>query len=170
WSWGTPNNPGKEVVGVTPVSNLYEVLDGVTYEENGDVNFYDATSELFNAENNHIQTVDLTSPAVTTTVMATASDSKTAMFCADKYFCLGLSSDNWQSYNDNAVTVVSNAARMLLEGTALDKTKEIPNAISEVKITDNLSGASIYTLSGVRVDVPQKGHLYIVNGKKCVVK
>ncbi len=169
WSWGTPNNPGMEVVGVTPVTNLYDVLKGVAYEKNGDVNFYDAASELFNIANNHIQTVDITSAPVTTTVMATASDGKTAMFCAEKYFCLGLSSDNWQSYNNNAVVVVSNAARMLLDGTALDKT-DVANAINEVKASDTLSGEAIYTLSGVRVAVPQKGQLYIMNGKKYIAK
>lgn len=43
------------------------------------------------------------------------------------------------------------------------------NAISADKAAENLENAEIYTLNGQRVEKPRKG-LYIVNGKKVVIK
>ena len=169
WSWGTPANPGMDVVSVTPSIKYLKVLEGVTYEENGNVAFFDTTSELY-AEKNHIQTVDLTSAPEGMVELAAASDAKTAMFCLDKYFSLGLSSDNWQAYNANAVTVVKNAAAMLLAGEALNTvTKEDEgDCIKDITVEDD--NASVYTLSGLRVNTPVKGNIYIKNGKKYIVK
>ena len=117
WSWGTPSTPGKTVVGFTPVSKYYKVLDGVTFEADGNVNFYTLTDET----NNHIQTVNFTSAPEDNVIMGkAAANGHTAMHCMNKFFGLGLSSDTWKEYNDNAVIVIKNAAAMLLAGEALD--------------------------------------------------
>lgn len=117
WSWGTPSAPGKTVVGFTPASKYYKVLDGVTFEADGNVNFYTLTDET----NNHIQTVNFTSAPEDNVIMGkAAANGHTAMHCMNKFFGLGLSSDTWKEYNDNAVIVIKNAAAMLLAGEALD--------------------------------------------------
>ena len=117
WSWGTPSAPGKTVVGFTPVSKYYKVLDGVTFEADGNVNFYTLTDET----NNHIQTVNFTSAPEDNVIMGkAAANGHTAMHCMNKFLGLGLSSDTWKEYNDNAVIVIKNAAAMLLAGEALD--------------------------------------------------
>lgn len=116
WEWGTGKNPGKEVVGFTPTSTLYVLFDGVTPEADGTINLYD-----FNlTDKNHIQTADFTSAPAGNVILGKASDGYAAVHCLDKFFGIGLSSDSWKDYNDNAAIVVCNAARMLLAGTPLD--------------------------------------------------
>ena len=47
-----------------------------------------------------------------------------------------------------------------------DAVKNDPNAITGITKKDIVKG--IYDLSGHRVTSPQKGHLYIINGKKVI--
>lgn len=118
WSWGTPNNPGKDIIGLTPVSKYYKVLNGVTFEADGNVNFYTIADA---ATDNHIQTAAFTSAPEDNVIMGTvAVNGEAAMHCMNKFFGLGLSSNTWKEYNDNAVIVIKNAAAMLLAGEALD--------------------------------------------------
>ena len=118
WDWGTPHNPGKDIIGLTPVSKYYKVLDGVTFEEDGNVNFYTIADA---ATDNHIQTAAFTSAPEDNVIMGTvAVNGEAAMHCMNKFFGLGLSSNTWKEYNDNAVIVIKNAAAMLLAGEALD--------------------------------------------------
>lgn len=117
WGWGTPHNPGKDIIGFTPTSKYYKVLNGVTFEADGNVNFY----TMVDNTKNHIQTVDFTSAPESNVIMGTvAINGEAAMHCMDKFFGLGLSSDVWKEYNNNAVIVIKNAAAMLLAGEALD--------------------------------------------------
>lgn len=118
WSWGTPNNPGKDIIGFTPTSKYYKILDGVTFEEDGNVNFYTIADA---ATDDHIQTAAFTSAPEDNVIMGTvAVNGEAAMHCMNKFFGLGLSSNTWKEYNDNAVIVIKNAAAMLLAGEALD--------------------------------------------------
>lgn len=116
WGWGTPKNPGKEIIGLTPTSKYYKVLDGITTEADGTITFYTAEND---ATQNHIQTVDFTSAPEGNIIMGTAANS-TAMHCTDKFFGIGLSSDDWKSYNDNAVVIIKNAVAMLIAGEPLN--------------------------------------------------
>ena len=116
WSWGTPNNPGKDIIGFTPTSKYYKILDGVTFEADGNVNFY----TIVDNTKNHIQTNKLETAPEGNVIMGTIANGEAAMHCMDKFFGLGLSSDVWKEYNDNAVIVIKNAAAMLLAGEALD--------------------------------------------------
>ena len=116
WSWGTPNNPGKDIIGFTPTSKYYKILDGVTFEADGKVNFY----TMVDNTKNHIQTNKLETAPEGNVIMGTIANGEAAMHCMDKFFGLGLSSDVWKEYNDNAVIVIKNAAAMLLAGEALD--------------------------------------------------
>ena len=119
WSWGTPANPGSTTTCFMPKSNTYKVLDGVAFEPDGSIKLATAAS------GNVIQTVqfgttDTTAPDGNV-IMGNIdnSDNKAVMHAATKYFGLGLSCDAWDSYTDNAVTIVKNAAALLLAGESL---------------------------------------------------
>jgi len=62
------------------------------------------------------------------------------MYASNKYFGLGLSSDCWDSYTNNAITIVKNAAAMLINGVGLDDTDEIAT------ISKSISEAGYATL------------------------
>lgn len=117
WNWGAPTNPGSTVIAVTPEDNKYMLLNGVTFNEDGSINMYDGDY----TSNNHVQVVAFEKNGTIETdlsnhkVLAKAAD-KVAMHCADKFFGLGLSCDDWEHYGDNAAIIVKNAAQMLLAG------------------------------------------------------
>ena len=162
WSWGSPANPSPAALGFT-ANATYEVLKGVTYEEDGTIKV--ATETASNA----IQTVTFGDGApADMVVMGTVGDGA-AMYAsnAQKFFGLGLSSDCWSYYTENPGIIVKNAVAMLIAGedlTAVDAT-----GISTV-VKDQTENGAVYNLQGQKVQkIAQKG-LYIINGKKVVVK
>ena len=72
-------------------------------------------------------------------------------------------------YYNIAVHAVSPASMWTLTVVGFQIEEVTSTGISTVKNADALKDAQIYTISGQRVDKAQKG-LYIVNGKKVVVK
>lgn len=116
WNWGTPKNADKAVVAITPASKNYKVLEGVTF--NGD----DIELFVYPNEQNHIQYVDSWSNEPAGDVVLATTSSKPAMHAStsQKYFALGLSCDDFTKYHTNTVTIVKNAAAMLIAGEALD--------------------------------------------------
>ena len=161
WSWGTPANPSPAALGFT-ANTTYKVLDGVTYEEDGTIKV--ATETASNA----IQTVTFGAGAPEDMVIMGTVGDGAAMYAsnAQKFFGLGLSSDCWSYYTENPGIIVKNAVAMLIAGedlTAVNETEGINTVI-----TQGENGA-VYNLQGQRVLKAQKG-LYIVNGKKYIVK
>jgi len=142
WDWGTPANPSSTTLGFTPSSTLYKVLDGVTYENDGTIRL--ATQSLNSgSQKNVVQTVTWSSAPSGKVDMGTA-DNKIAMHCATKYFGLGLSSDCWQYYTANAITIVKNAAAMLIAGEALDA--EVATVSGEITASGYNTFSSSYAL------------------------
>ena len=138
WSWGAPANPSPTAQAFTPKSALYKVLNGVTAESDGTIKL--ATAESGNViQTVEFGTTDTTAPE-DNTILGTigGNDTKAVMYASTKFFGLGLSSDCWATYTDNAVTIVKNAAAMLIAGENLD---------TEVSsITKNISAAGYATL------------------------
>lgn len=120
WSWGTPANPSSTTTSFKPKASNYKVLNGVTFESDGSIKLATASS------GNVIQTVQFGTDGCTAptgnVIMGNIDDvdTKAVMYASTKYFGLGLSSDCWATYTDNAVTIVKNAAAMLIAGEALD--------------------------------------------------
>lgn len=137
WSWGKPANPNPSAQAFTPKA-IYKVLNGVNYESDGTIKLATASS------GNVIQTVEFGTEGTTApegnTILGTLGDSDTqaVMYTSSKYFGLGLSSDCWDTYTTNAVTIVKNAAAMLIAGEALDT--EVPT------ISKHISAAGYATL------------------------
>lgn len=140
WSWGTPSNPGSTAQSFAPKSANFKLFDGVEFESDGTVKLATATS------GNVIQTVefgttDCTAPEGNIILGTLGGDDKKAvMYASKKYFGLGLSSDCWDSYTNNAITIVKNAAAMLINGVGLDVTYEIAT------ISKSISDAGYATL------------------------
>lgn len=116
WNWGTPANPSSTAQSFIPKSKLYKVLKNVSYETDGSIKLATATS------GNVIQTVefgttDCTAPEGNV-IMGTLdnNDEKAVMYASNKYFGLGLSCDCRETYTDNAITIIKNAAAMLIAG------------------------------------------------------
>ena len=141
WNWGAPaNNAGYYTI--TPNSALYKVLNGVTFENDGSVKMYNNSPS-----GNVIQTVAWDNeptdfPASNTDMGVT--NSKVAMHCSNKFFGLGLSCDNKANYSDNAITIIKNAAAMLIAGEALDT--EVSSASGSVSSVGWTTFASAYPL------------------------
>ena len=136
WAWGTPDNKGtaEADVIITPVSKLYKVLNGVTFDGNN-VALFDYPNDGYN----HIQYVDSwTAEPENDVVLATITKSeveKPVMHASNSlhYFALGLSCDDFGKYNANAIAIVKNAAAMLIAGEDLDaEVASVPVTISEV--------------------------------------
>ena len=127
WDWGTPKNADKAVVAITPASKNYKVLEGVTF--NGD----DIELFVYPNEQNHIQYVDSWSNEPAGDVVLATTSSKPAMHAStsQKYFALGLSCDDFTKYHTNTVTIVKNAAAMLIAGEALDTEVATVGTIAE---------------------------------------
>ena len=128
WAWGTPANKGTAAadVTITPVSKLYKVLNGVTFDGNN-VALFDYPNEQ-----NHIQYVNSWTAEPAGDVVLANVSSKPAMHAStsQKYFALGLSCDDFTKYNANAIAIVKNAAAMLIAGEDLDS-EEVPVTITE---------------------------------------
>jgi hypothetical protein len=113
------------------------VLEGVTF--NGD------DIDLFAYPNtqNHIQYVDSWTDEPAGDVVLATINAKPVMHAStsQKYFALGLSCDDFTKYNANAITIVKNAAAMLIAGTALD------TEVSTVSGTISASGWNTFSSS-----------------------
>ena len=156
WSWGTPANPSPTATSFTPKSQLYKVLSGVTFEADGTIQLSTATS------GNVVQTVqfgtsDTTEPT-DNVILGTIGDddTKAMMHAAGNYFGLGLSSDAWSSYTANAVTIVKNAAAMLIAGE--DLTSEV------VSIAITSAGWATFSCTK-EVAIPEGVTAYVVSKK-----
>ena len=140
WSWGTPSNPGSTAQSFAPKSANFKLFDNVEFESDGTVKLATATS------GNVIQTVEFGTTECTAPegniILGTlgGDDKKAVMYASNKYFGLGLSSDCWDSYTNNAITIVKNAAAMLINGVGLDATNEIAT------ISKSISDAGYATL------------------------
>ena len=134
WSWGKPANPGTTVQSFIPKSGLYKLLDGVVFESDGTIQLATATS------GNVIQTVEFGTDGCTAptgnTILGTlgGDDKKAVMYVSNKYFGLGLSSDCWATYTNNAIAIVKNAAALLIAGSDLTAEDAI-TASQKVKVT-----------------------------------
>ena len=120
WAWGSPANKGTAAadVTITPASKCYKVLNGVTFDGDN-VALFDYPNDGYN----HIQYVDSWTAEPANDVVLANVNSKPAMHAStsQKYFALGLSCDDFTKYNANAVTIVKNAAAMLIAGEDLDE-------------------------------------------------
>ena len=135
WGWGTPKNANKDVVSITPESKVYKVFNGVTFN-NDAIDLFDYPNEQ-----NHIQYIESwTSEPTGDVILATTGD-KPAIHASTtlEYFGLGLSCDDFTKYNANAITIVKNAAAMLIAGEPLD-------AYKESSITKTITAAGYATL------------------------
>ena len=156
WSWGTPANPSPTATSFTPKSQLYKVLSGVTFEADGTIQLSTATS------GNVVQTVQFGTPDTNAptgnVIMGTVGDDETKamMHAAGNYFGLGLSSDAWSSYTANAVTIVKNAAAMLIAGE--DLTSEV------VSIAITSAGWATFSCTK-EVAIPEGVTAYVVSKK-----
>ena len=167
WKWGLPANPASTTYGFTAKNANYKVLDGVTFESDGTIKL---ATDRFNDSNykNVVQTANFTGankPADNAILGTLGSDDTKAVMhysATKKYFGLGLSSDCWEYYTDNATTIIMNAAAMLIAGDDLTEA----NAVTQVtgKITaagwttfsssekldlSTISGGTAYYASGV---------------------
>ncbi|MBQ7509298.1 MAG: hypothetical protein IJT53_00055 [Prevotella sp.] len=135
WDWATPKNASKDVVSITPESKVYKVFDGVTFNDDA-IDLFDYPNEQ-----NHIQYVELWTSEPTDDVVLAKTGTYTAVHASteQKYFGLGLSCDDFTKYNANAITIVKNAAAMLIAGEALD-------AYKESTITKTITAAGYATL------------------------
>lgn len=142
WEWGTANNEAKATRYITPVSKLYKVLDGVSFDGDNVVLFSGS------ADKNHIQTITSFSAAPSGNVnLAKVGDTNVAMHASttQKYFALGLSCDDNANYNQNAVTIVKNAAAMLIAGEDLDD--EVTSVSGKITLAGWNSFSSSYPLN-----------------------
>ena len=141
WKWGTPANPGTATTKITPNSKLYKVLDGVVFDGN-DVSLYSEISSTSKA--NGVQTVTWMSEPVdfvsSNTDMA-VTDSKVSMHSGTKFFGIGLSCDSRSYYNENAFTIIKNAAAMLIAG------EDLTTEVATVPVTIGASGYASYCSS-----------------------
>ena len=141
WQWGTPANPGTATTKITPNSKLYKVLNGVTFDGD-DISLYSQISSTKNA--NGIQTVEwLAEPVnfVSSNTDMAVTDSKVSMHAGTKFFGIGLSCDSRSYYNENAFTIIKNAAAMLIAG------EDLTTEVATVPVTIGASGYASYCSS-----------------------
>lgn len=147
WAWGTPSNPGSTTLSFTPTNSNYKVLSGVTLE-GGTIKVASAKG----SSDNVIQTVnfDGASKPTDNVIMGTVGgDAEKAVMHyspSKKYFGLGISVDCMSKYTDNTVTIIKNAAKMLIAGEDLAATPaepEDPTVVGEtvtVPVSANMAG------------------------------
>ena len=147
WAWGTPSNPGTTTLSFTPSNSNYKVLSGVTLE-GGTIKVATAKG----SSDNVIQTVnfDGASKPTDNVIMGTVegNEEKAVMYysASKKYFGLGISVDCMSKYTDNTVTIIKNAAKMLIAGEDLAATPaepEDPTVVGEtvtVPVSANMAG------------------------------
>lgn len=126
WGWGVPANPAETVYDFTPKSNLYKLLNGITYESDGTIKL---STGRYNSgsQKNVVQTVNFSATGATApadnVIMGNIDDDDTQAVmhysATKKYFGLGLSSDCHSYYTANATIIVKNAAAMLIAGEDL---------------------------------------------------
>ena len=141
WQWGTPANPGTATTKITPNSKLYKVLNGVTFDGD-DISLYSQISSTKNA--NGIQTVEwLDEPVnfVSSNTDMAVTNSKVSMHAGTKFFGIGLSCDSRSYYNENAFTIIKNAAAMLIAG------EDLTTEVATVPVTIGASGYASYCSS-----------------------
>ena len=157
WGWGTPANPSETVYGFTPKSNLYKLLDGITFENDGTIKL---STGRYNSEGqkNVVQTVEFNgkNKPADNVIMGNIdnnNDAKAVMHysATKKYFGLGLSCDCWSYYTPNAITLVKNAAAMLIAGENL--TTEVANVPVTIGTSGYASYCSSYALDFSTTDV-----------------
>ena len=120
WGWGTPSNPSTADLTITPDTKLFKVLDGVTYEDNGSIKLYTQVSTTSKANAMQGVTWNASPTAfVSSNVDMATTDSKVSMHGGTKFFGLALSCDSRSYYNDNAKTIIKNAAAMLIAGESV---------------------------------------------------
>ena len=126
WGWGSPANADKAVVSITPASTLYKVLDGVTITDDA-ITLFDYPNDQ-----NHIQYVSSwqTEPAGDVVLATTSSKPAIHASTSQKYLGFGISCDDFTKYNTNAITIVKNAAAMLIAGEDLDAKITVPATIT----------------------------------------
>ena len=165
WNWGTPGNPSPAALSFT-TNATYKVLEGVTYEEDG-VSIKVATET--GTAPNAVQYVNFGDGAPADMVIMGSIAEGAAMYAsnAQKFFGLGLSSDCWNYYTENAGIIVKNAVAMLVAGEDLTANDGPITGITTVD--SQTENGAIYNLQGQKVLKAQKG-LYIINGKKVLVK
>ncbi len=165
WEWGTPANPGTATTKITPNSKLYKVLNGVTFDGD-DISLYSQISTTSKA--NGVQTVTWMSEPVnfvsSNTDMA-VTDSKVSMHSGTKFFGIGLSCDSRSYYNENAFTIIKNAAAMLIAG------EDLTTEMATVPVTIGVSGYASYC-SSYALDFTETGvtaYTAKVEGEKVVL-
>ena len=141
WNWGAPTN-NTSYYTITPSSALYKVLNGVTFELDGSIKMYDNSPS-----GNVIQTIawdaEPTDFPASNVDMGT-TNSKVSMHSSNKFFGLGLSCDNKANYSANAITIVKNAAAMLIAGESL--TAEVSSVSASIGSTGWATFSSSYPL------------------------
>jgi len=141
WGWGTPKNPGSSNTAIVPTSKTYKLLDGVSIETDGSVKLYDGSEDL-----NHIQTVSSWDDEPEGDIVMGKANDEVAMHASKslKFFGIGLSCDDYANYSTNAVTIVKNAAAMLIAGEALDA--EVATVSGEISVSGFNTFSSSYPL------------------------
>ena len=142
WGWGTPANNTSSFT-FTPTSTLYKVLNGVTFED-GAVKVFESTAP----KNNKLAYVTWSNEPTNNVNMGSVSGKTTMHAIIDnnnldkQFFAFGLSRDNATSYTANAVTIIKNAAAMLIAGT-----ERLDAEVATVPVTIGASGYASYCSS-----------------------
>jgi hypothetical protein len=169
WGWATgESNP--KTADITPNSNQYKILDGVTFSGNK-INFYSGAS------GNQVQTINGWQAEPTNNVaLGIGSDSKVAMHAIidnahlDKqFFGIGLSCDNRDKYTENAKILIKNVATVLIAGT-----ERLDAVMASVSGTINTTGwnsfSSSYPLDLNTISGGEAYYAESVDGTDVVVK
>ncbi len=166
WGWGTPANNTSSFT-FTPTSTLYKVLNGVTFED-GAVKVFESTAPKDNKlayvtwTNEPTNNVNMGSVSGKTTMHAIIDDAN----LKKQFFAFGLSRDNATSYTANAVTIIKNAAAMLIAGT-----ERLDAEVATVPVTIGVSGYASYC-SSYALDFTETGvtaYTAKVEGEKVVL-
>ncbi len=118
WGWGTLKNEATTKRAITPISKMYKLWNGVEFAGDSIILFSGSNSR------SHIQTIDESKslPSGNVNMAYAYGTTNVTMHASNslKYFALGLSCDDYGNYNTNAITIVKNAAAMLIAGEDLD--------------------------------------------------
>ena len=128
WGWGKASNHAG-VNTFMPKDNTYKIFDGVVFEADGSIKLATATS------GNIIQSVDFTTPETPlspNTIMGTVGtdDKKAVIHTTTKYLGLGISCNVRESYTPNLITIVKNAAAILIANGDLTAKAEFDKKVT----------------------------------------
>ena len=142
WGWGKASNQ-TGVNAFMPKDNTYKIFDGVVFEADGTIKLTTATS------GNIIQSVDFTTPETPlspNTIMGTVGndDKKAVIHTTTKYLGLGLSCNVRESYTPNLITIVKNAAAILIANGDLTAKADF-----DKKVTGTISASGWNSFSSV---------------------